>query len=287
MKLNFRDFGDGHVGISLDETTTESDLENILDVFNAKLNLDHSKSIPDNLVRGSRFLSNSVFTKHRSETEMLRYMHKLELKDLSLNTSMIPLGSCTMKLNATTEMKPVTWPEFSNVHPFAPTNQVGGYHTLINELGDRLIQLTGFDAISMQPNSGAQGEYAGLMTIRAFHKANNQQERGICLIPSSAHGTNPASAIMAGMKVVVVDCDDQGNIDEVDFKNKATEHRDSLSAIMITYPSTHGVFEPSIKQLCEIAHDNGGQVYMDGANLNALVGLCAVSYTHLRAHETR
>ena len=171
-------------------------------------------------------------------------------------------------------MKPVTWPEFSNVHPFAPTNQVGGYHTLINELGDRLVQLTGFDAISMQPNSGAQGEYAGLMTIRAFHKANNQQERDICLIPSSAHGTNPASAIMAGMKVVVVECDDQGNIDEVDFEKKATEHRDNLSAIMITYPSTHGVFEPSIKQLCGIAHDNGGQVYMDGAHLNALVGLC-------------
>ena len=218
MKLNFRDFGDGFVGISLDETTTESDIESILNVFSAKISPDTNTSIPDNLVRSSRFLSNSVFTKYRSETEMLRYMHKLELKDLSLNTSMIPLGSCTMKLNATTEMKPVTWPEFSNVHPFAPTNQVGGYHTLINELGDRLIQLTGFDAISMQPNSGAQGEYAGLMTIRAFHKANNQQERDICLIPSSAHGTNPASAIMAGMKVVVVECDDQGNIDEVDFE---------------------------------------------------------------------
>ena len=204
---------------------------------------------------------------------------------------MIPLGSCTMKLNATTEMKPVTWPEFSNVHPFAPTNQVGGYHTLINELGDRLVQLTGFDAISMQPNSGAQGEYAGLMTIRAFHKANNQQERDICLIPSSAHGTNPASAIMAGMKVVVVDCDDQGNIDEVDFESKATENRDNLSAIMITYPSTHGVFEPSIKHLCEIAHDNGGQVYMDGANLNALVGLCepgqfGVDVMHINLHKT-
>ena len=291
MKLNFRDFGDGLVGISLDETTTESDIKNILNVFSAKLHHDHSKSIPDNLLRGSRFLTNSVFTKYRSETEMLRYMHKLELKDLSLNTSMIPLGSCTMKLNATTEMKPVTWPEFSNVHPFAPTNQVSGYHTLINELGNRLVQLTGFDAISMQPNSGAQGEYAGLMTIRAFHKANNQQERDICLIPSSAHGTNPASAIMAGMKVVVVECDDQGNIDEVDFENKATEYRDNLSAIMITYPSTHGVFEPSIKQLCRIAHDNGGQVYMDGANLNALVGLCepgqfGVDVMHINLHKT-
>ena len=291
MKLSFRDFGDGFVGISLDETTTESDVEKILDVFNVKISPDANTSIPEDLARSSNFLSNSVFTKYRSETEMLRYMHKLELKDLSLNTSMIPLGSCTMKLNATTEMKPVTWPEFSNVHPFAPKDQVKGYQKLIIELGNRLIQLTGFDAISMQPNSGAQGEYAGLMTIRAFHKANGQQDRNICLIPSSAHGTNPASAIMAGMKVVVVECDNQGNIDEVDFQNKAHEHRNDLSAIMITYPSTHGVFEPSIKQLCKIAHDNGGQVYMDGANLNALVGLCepgdfGVDVMHINLHKT-
>ena len=291
MRLNFRDFGNNMVGISLDETTTESDIQKILSVFNAKESSKSDSSIPDDLIRKSSFLNNPIFNEYQSETEMLRYMHKLEVKDLSLNTSMIPLGSCTMKLNATTEMIPVTWPEFSNVHPFAPEDQVKGYEKLIDELGNRLVQITGFDSISMQPNSGAQGEYAGLMAIRAFHKANGNLSRNICLIPSSAHGTNPASAIMAGMKVVVVECDAQGNIDDNDLKEKANQYSKDLSAIMITYPSTHGVFEPTIRKLCKIAHDNGGQVYMDGANLNALVGLCepgdfGVDVMHINLHKT-
>ena len=291
MRLNFRDFGDNMVGISLDETTTESDIQKILSVFNTKESSKSDSSIPDDLIRKSSFLNNPIFNEYQSEPEMLRYMHKLEVKDLSLNTSMIPLGSCTMKLNATTEMIPVTWPEFSNVHPFAPEDQVKGYEKLIDELGNRLVQITGFDSISMQPNSGAQGEYAGLMAIRAFHKANGNLSRNICLIPSSAHGTNPASAIMAGMKVVVVECDAQGNIDDNDLKEKANQYSKDLSAIMITYPSTHGVFEPTIRKLCKIAHDNGGQVYMDGANLNALVGLCepgdfGVDVMHINLHKT-
>ena len=291
MRLNFRDFGDNMVGISLDETTTESDIQKILSVFNAKEGSKSDSSIPDDLIRKSSFLNNPIFNEYQSETEMLRYMHKLEVKDLSLNTSMIPLGSCTMKLNATTEMIPVTWPEFSNIHPFAPKDQIKGYEKLINELGNRLVQITGFDSISMQPNSGAQGEYAGLMAIRAFHKSNGDLNRNICLIPSSAHGTNPASAIMAGMKVVVVECDAQGNIDDNDLQEKANEYNKDLSAIMITYPSTHGVFEPTIRKLCKIAHNNGGQVYMDGANLNALVGLCepgdfGVDVMHINLHKT-
>jgi len=291
MNLNFRDSGDGMVGISLDETTTESHIDMILEVFNAKKQADVSSSIPDELIRKSVFLQNPVFHNYHSETAMLRYMHSLETKDLSLNTSMIPLGSCTMKLNATTEMKPVTWPEFANVHPFAPVDQVKGYQALIKELGNWLVQLTGFDSISMQPNSGAQGEYTGLMVIRAYHKSCGDHHRNICLIPSSAHGTNPASAIMAGMKVVVIDCDDHGNIDINDLEKKANEHSDDLSAIMVTYPSTHGVFEPTIRKLCKIAHDNGGQVYMDGANLNALVGLCepgdfGADVMHINLHKT-
>ena len=291
MNLNFRDSGDGMVGISLDETTTESHIDMILGVFNAKKDSDVSSSIPDELIRNSIFLQNPVFHNYHSETAMLRYMHSLETKDLSLTTSMIPLGSCTMKLNSTTEMKPVTWPEFANIHPFAPIDQVKGYQTLIKELGDWLVQLTGFDSISMQPNSGAQGEYAGLMVIRAYHKTNGDHHRNICLIPSSAHGTNPASAIMAGMKVVVIDCDEHGNIDVNDLEKKANEHGNTLSAIMVTYPSTHGVFEPTIKRLCKIAHDNGGQVYMDGANLNAMVGLCepgdfGADVMHINLHKT-
>jgi len=279
------------VGISLDETTTESHIDMILEVFNAKKETDVSSSIPEELIRNSVFLQNPVFHNYHSETSMLRYMHSLETKDLSLTTSMIPLGSCTMKLNSTTEMKPVTWPEFANIHPFAPIDQVKGYQTLIKELGDWLVQLTGFDSISMQPNSGAQGEYAGLMVIRAYHKTNGDHHRNICLIPSSAHGTNPASAIMAGMKVVVIDCDEHGNIDVNDLEKKANEHGNTLSAIMVTYPSTHGVFEPTIKRLCKIAHDNGGQVYMDGANLNAMVGLCepgdfGADVMHINLHKT-
>ncbi len=292
LKLNFRKFHNDTIGISIDETTTTSDIESILKVFNTNpINKVSSKSIPKELNRKSLFLQNSVFHNYRSETDMLRYMHTLEKKDLSLNTSMIPLGSCTMKLNSTTEMTPITWPEFSNIHPFAPSNQAEGYKILINELNDWLIKITGFDSISMQPNSGAQGEYAGLMVIKAFHENQGNGHRNICLIPSSAHGTNPASAIMAGMKVVVVQCDENGNIDINDLRKKVDEHGPNLSSIMVTYPSTHGVFEDTIKELCQLIHDNGGQVYMDGANLNALVGLCkpadfGADVMHINLHKT-
>ena len=290
-QLNFRDHKDGTVGISIDETTTEDDIISILDVFNVEKYDVLESSVPDHLERTSSFLENSVFHKYRSETDMLRYIHTLETKDLSLNTSMIPLGSCTMKLNSTTEMTAVTWPEFSNIHPFAPVEQVEGYQSLIQELNDWLISITGFDAISMQPNSGAQGEYAGLMIIRAYHKAQGNDHRDTCLIPDSAHGTNPASAVMAGMRVVVVDCDDQGNIDIDDLKKKIMENEDNLSSVMITYPSTHGVFESTIKEICEMVHNSGGQVYMDGANLNALVGVCkpgdfGADVMHINLHKT-
>ncbi len=290
-QLNFRDHKDGTVGISIDETTTEDDIISILDVFNVEKYDVLESSVPDHLERTSSFLENSVFHKYRSETDMLRYIHTLETKDLSLNTSMIPLGSCTMKLNSTTEMTAVTWPEFSNIHPFAPAEQVEGYQSLIQELNDWLISITGFDAISMQPNSGAQGEYAGLMIIRAYHKAQGNDHRDTCLIPDSAHGTNPASAVMAGMRVVVVDCDDQGNIDIDDLKKKIMENEDNLSSVMITYPSTHGVFESTIKEICEMVHNSGGQIYMDGANLNALVGVCkpgdfGADVMHINLHKT-
>ncbi len=290
-KLNFRDFNDGTVGISLDETTTIVHIKSILDVFDVNTNTESPSSIPKSLKRKSSFLQNPVFHNYRSETEMLRYIHILEKKDLSLNTSMIPLGSCTMKLNGTTEMTGITWPRFSNIHPFAPLSQVEGYKILINELNDWLIKITGFDSISMQPNSGAQGEYAGLMVIRAYHESQGNGHRNICLIPSSAHGTNPASAIMAGMKVVVIKCDENGNIDINDVIKKVDKHGENLSAFMVTYPSTHGVFEDTIKELCAIIHDNGGQVYMDGANLNALVGLCkpadfGADVMHINLHKT-
>ena len=236
-------------------------------------------------------MEHPVFNSYQSETKMLRYIHTLESKDLSLNTSMIPLGSCTMKLNSTTEMEAVTWNEYANIHPFCPSDQVEGYTHLLKELENYLTYLTGFDAISLQPNSGAQGEYAGLMIIRAYHQSRKDHNRNICLIPSSAHGTNPASAIMAGMKVVVVNCDKYGNIDEKDFKTKVHEHKDSLAAFMATYPSTHGVFEHTIKNLCEYIHNFGGQVYLDGANLNALVGISkpgdfGADVMHINLHKT-
>ena len=289
--MNFREYNDGTVGISLDETTTEAQIKDILTVFDAEKESDIQPTIPAGLTRESAYLQHPVFHNYRSETEMLRYIHILESKDLSLNTSMIPLGSCTMKLNGTTEMAAVTWPEFGNIHPFAPENQVKGYYTLIDELSDWLIQITGFDAISMQPNSGAQGEYAGLMIIRAHHQTQGDTHRNICLIPASAHGTNPASAVMAGMKVVVVQCDKHGNIAEDDFNEKVKTHSGDLAAVMVTYPSTHGVFEHTIKELCQTVHDHGGQVYMDGANLNALVGLCkpgefGADVMHINLHKT-
>lgn len=291
LYINIRDYKDGTIGIALDETTTQEDVAELLNLFGAELNKKREATIPSELIRKSLFLQNPVFHEHRSETEMLRYIHTLESKDLSLNTSMIPLGSCTMKLNATTEMEAVTWPEFGNIHPFAPNDQVIGYKILIEELSEWLINLTGFDAISMQPNSGAQGEYAGLMVIRAYHLANGDTNRNICLIPASAHGTNPASAIMAGMKVVVVQCDKHGNISEADIKEKIEVYSDHLAAVMITYPSTHGVFEHTIKEICQTVHEHGGQVYLDGANLNALVGICkpgefGADVMHINLHKT-
>ena len=291
LELNLRDHGDGTVGISLDETTTEDHLDELLSVFKAQKIEETGKTIPSDLDRESPYLEHLVFHAYHSETEMLRYLHRLETKDLSLNTSMIPLGSCTMKLNATTEMEAITWNEFSNIHPFAPNNQTEGYHKLIGELGNWLIETTGFDEISMQPNSGAQGEYTGLMVIRAFHKENGNDHRNICLIPASAHGTNPASAVIAGLKVVIVECDKHGNISKDDLAEKAKIHSENLAAIMVTYPSTHGVFEHTIKEICQIVHDYGGQVYLDGANLNAMLGLCKPGVfggdvMHINLHKT-
>ena len=291
LELNLRDHGDGTVGISLDETTTEDHLDELLSVFKARKIDETRNTIPSDLDRKSSYLDHLVFNSYHSETEMLRYLHRLETKDLSLNTSMIPLGSCTMKLNATTEMEAITWNEFSNIHPFAPNSQTDGYHKLIGELGNWLTETTGFDEISMQPNSGAQGEYTGLMVIRAFHKENGDDHRNICLIPASAHGTNPASAVIAGLKVVIVECDKHGNISKDDLAEKAKIHSENLAAIMVTYPSTHGVFEHSIKEICQIVHDYGGQVYLDGANLNAMLGLCKPGVfggdvMHINLHKT-
>jgi len=291
LELNLRDYGDGFVGVSLDETTTESHLEELLSVFGVTRQSAIETNLPDSFLRTSTYLDHPVFHAYHSETELMRYIHRLEVKDLSLNTSMIPLGSCTMKLNATTEMEAVTWHEFGNIHPFAPDEQTVGYRELISELGDYLVKSTGFDDISMQPNSGAQGEYAGLLLIRAYHLSREDHHRNVCLIPASAHGTNPASAVLAGMKVVVVQCDKHGNISEEDLKEKAKQHSENLAAIMVTYPSTHGVFEHSIRDICDIVHSHGGQVYLDGANLNAMVGLCKPGefggdVMHINLHKT-
>ena len=246
---------------------------------------------PPALARTSRFLTHSVFNSFYCETEMMRYLKRLESRDLSLATSMIPLGSCTMKLNAAAEMLPITWPEFSRLHPFAPRQQALGYQTLFNQLESALAEITGFTGISLQPNAGSQGEYAGLLVIRAHHESRGQAHRNICLIPTSAHGTNPASAVMAGLKVVAVACDKAGNIDVPDLRSKAATHQRELAALMVTYPSTHGVFEESIKEICQVVHEAGGQVYMDGANLNAQVGLCrpadiGADVCHLNLHKT-
>lgn len=297
--LNFRYYGNGHIGLSLDETTTREDIDLILAVFtnsqeihatNAYLN-HPLENIPPGLRRSSPFLLHPVFNTHHSETKMMRYIKYLENKDVSLNTSMIPLGSCTMKLNAATELMPVSWPEFGKIHPFAPADQVKGYRQIIDELTNMLCTITGLAACSLQPNSGAQGEYTGLLVIRAYHQDRGDHHRNVVLIPLSAHGTNPASAVMAGMKVIVVKCDEQGNIDVADLKEKAQAHQHELAALMITYPSTHGVFEESIKEICQIVHNNGGQVYMDGANMNAQVGLTSpgmigADLCHLNLHKT-
>ena len=278
------------LGISLDETTTSTDLATLANIFGVQPVAGVS-GIPETILRQVDYLSHPLFQDYRTETEMLRYLKRLENKDISLTRSMIPLGSCTMKLNAAAEMIPVSWPEFARMHPFAPAEQVKGYTAMLNELSQWLTECTGYDAMSLQPNSGAQGEYAGLMAIRRYHRARGEAHRNICLIPTSAHGTNPASAVMAGMKVVLVACDDNGNVDMQDLKKKTESHSEYLAAIMVTYPSTHGVFETSIVELCHLIHEHGGQVYVDGANLNALVGLAGpgkfgADVSHLNLHKT-
>ncbi|MFK7829541.1 MAG: aminomethyl-transferring glycine dehydrogenase [Congregibacter sp.] len=295
-KLNLRCDKAGCLGISLDETSTRDDLITLLQVFSGEIEVSISdsaalNSVPESLHRDVDYLQHPLFNEYHSETEMLRYMRRLESKDIALNRSMIALGSCTMKLNATVEMLPVTWPEFAAIHPFAPAKQTQGYTELLRDLERMLQECTGYDAISLQPNAGSQGEYAGLLAIKRYHESRGDHDRKICLIPSSAHGTNPASAVLAGMGVVIVECDSDGNVDVEDLEKKAEQHRDTLAAIMITYPSTHGVFEEAITQVCDLVHTYGGQVYVDGANLNALVGLAApgkfgADVSHLNLHKT-
>lgn len=301
-KVNLRTDIRGAVGVTFSEITTRQDLNELFAVITGvetKLDfekLDQSVSateqaIPNTMRRDDEILVHPNFHRYHSETEMMRYMHSLERKDLALNQAMIPLGSCTMKLNAAAEMIPITWPEFGELHPFCPPEQAQGYHQMIEQLSHWLVQLTGYDAVCMQPNSGAQGEYAGLLAIRRYHESRNEGERNICLIPASAHGTNPASAHMAGMEVVVVRCDDEGNIDLADLREKAQQHSEALSCVMVTYPSTHGVYEESIREVCEIIHQYGGQVYLDGANMNAQVGLTTPGFigadvSHLNLHKT-
>ena len=296
QSVNFRYHTDGTIGISFDQTHDSDDVDQVMSII-AKAEgksitpVQAAVDLTSDNYREMDYLHHEVFNSYQAEHEMLRYIKRLENKDLSLVHSMISLGSCTMKLNATTEMVPVTWPEFGSIHPFAPKHQTAGYQQLLDELQAWLMEITGFDAVSLQPNSGAQGEYAGLMVIRAYHLANGDQERNVALIPSSAHGTNPASAVMAGMEVVIVACDSNGNIDVSDLKTKADQYRDRLSALMVTYPSTHGVFEESIIEICQIIHENGGLVYMDGANMNAQVGLTSpamigADVCHLNLHKT-
>ena len=299
-RMNLRVVDSHCLSISLDETTDPQDVLDILAVFNGgaapgftleELAPEASMAYPAALARTSPFLKQEVFNKHHSETEMLRYIRRLESRDLSLTTSMIPLGSCTMKLNAAAEMLPVSWPEFAGLHPFAPAEQARGYHAIFQQLESWLGEITGLKAVSLQPNSGAQGEYAGLLTIRKYHLSRGDAKRTVCLIPDSAHGTNPASAAMAGMRIVPVACDDHGNIDIADLRSKAQVHTTDLAALMVTYPSTHGVFEESIQEACRIIHENGGLVYMDGANMNAQVGLCrpadiGADVCHINLHKT-
>ncbi len=299
LEMNFRYFENGDVGISIDETTNREDMSWILEVFAKAANkrwqvvLEYPETIniDKKFLRKTKFMQQEVFNKYRSETEMVRYLKRLEHKDISLTHSMISLGSCTMKLNAATEMLPLSWIEFNGIHPFVPKNQARGYHEMMEELRRDLAEITGMADVSLMPNSGAAGEYAGLMVIREYHKSRGNEQRDVVLIPSSAHGTNPASAVMAGLKVVVVACDEKGNISIEDLKKKAEENKDHLAAFMVTYPSTHGVFESSIVEMCEIIHKNGGQVYMDGANMNAQVGLTnpkniGADVCHLNLHKT-
>jgi glycine dehydrogenase len=299
-RMNLREVDSDTLGISLDETTRREEIEKLWRVFaaDADVRLDVAEldaavepALPDALVRSSSFLDHEVFHLYHGETEMLRYLRRLAEKDIALDRAMIPLGSCTMKLNASTEMMPVTWRQFAHLHPFAPLDQTQGYQQMFEELEAWLCEITGFDAVSMQPNAGSQGEYAGLLAIRAYHRSRGDGQRDVCLIPTSAHGTNPASAVMAGMRVVLVECDAKGNIDVADLKAKAAEHGERLAALMVTYPSTHGVFEAAIKEICAVVHEHGGQVYMDGANLNALVGIArpaeiGADVSHMNLHKT-
>jgi glycine dehydrogenase len=300
--INLRHVNATRVGVSVDETTTRDDLLKLFALFAEvagktetfdidALDASSADSLPNALKRTSDYLTHPVFNRHHSETEMLRYLRSLADKDLALDRTMIPLGSCTMKLNATSEMLPVTWPEFAQIHPFAPAEQTVGYRTMIDQLEQMLVACTGYAAVSLQPNAGSQGEYAGLLIIHAYHESRGEGHRNVCLIPASAHGTNPASAQMAGMQVVVVACDSNGNVDIDDLKAKSEKHSQNLAAIMITYPSTHGVFEVNVREICEIVHAHGGQVYVDGANMNAMVGLCAPGQfggdvSHLNLHKT-
>ena len=293
--VNLRAYDDGTLSVSLNECTTEDDIAQLIHIVttdaDAQVPPIDEAHLPRELVRQTEFLTHPVFHRHQSETKLMRYLHTLEAKDLSLNAAMIPLGSCTMKLNAATELMPLSWPEFSNLHPFAPLSQATGYLRMFEELEILLARITGFDAVSLQPNAGSQGEYAGLLAIRGYFEGRGESHRNVCLIPQSAHGTNPASAVMAGMKVVVVACDDQGNIDLEDLKAKTRTHADKVAALMVTYPSTHGVFEETIVEVCRVVHDAGGQVYMDGANLNAKVGLArpgdvGADVCHLNLHKT-
>jgi glycine dehydrogenase len=298
QSLNLRAYDNGDIGVAFDETVTIEDLNAVLASFGAESPLDPAPraeaiklEYEPPLQRTSPYLTHPVFNSYHSEHEMLRYIHRLQARDISLVHSMIPLGSCTMKLNATTEMIPVTWPEFGQLHPFAPLDQARGYQELFRRLERWLAEITGFAAISLQPNAGSQGEYAGLLAIRAYHQSRGESQRRVCLIPASAHGTNPASAVLAGMDVVVVECDAQGNIDIADLRAKAEAHRAQLAALMVTYPSTHGVFEEGISEICQIIHEHGGQVYMDGANMNAQVGLTrpgdiGADVCHLNLHKT-
>ncbi len=287
-RMNFRIIDDKTIGISLDETTSVEDVEEIIQIFGSA---DTTTALVQNHARNSKFLTHKVFNSYHSETEMLRYIKRLESRDLSLTASMIPLGSCTMKLNAAAEMFPISWPEFAKVHPYAPLSQARGYQILFQNLEDWLAECTGFAGISLQPNAGSQGEYTGLLVIRSYHESRGEAHRKVCLIPTSAHGTNPASAAMAGMHIVAVACDTNGNIDVADLRAKAEAHKNELSCLMVTYPSTHGVFEETIREICDIIHANGGQVYMDGANMNAQLGLTSPGFIgadvcHLNLHKT-
>jgi glycine dehydrogenase len=291
-RINLREVDDDTIGIALDETTSGAVVDAVMDAFGVTDDAPPmSDAIPPTLRRTSEYLTHPAFTAHRSEHQMLRYLRRLADRDLALDRTMIPLGSCTMKLNATAEMEPITWPEFARMHPFAPVEQTAGYLELFADLERWLAEITGYDAVSLQPNAGSQGEYAGLLAIRKYHAERGETARDVCIIPASAHGTNAASAAMAGMRVIVVACDDRGNVDIDDLKAKVVEHADDLGALMVTYPSTHGVFEEQISEICALVHDHGGQVYLDGANLNALVGVArpgrfGADVSHLNLHKT-